>query len=51
MIIQSTRSFIVLLVSLIFFGLFPLIHQLLGGVIAVIGVIIIAFGSTKIKLK
>lgn len=51
MIIQSTRSFIVLLVSLIFFGLFPLLHQLLGGVIAVIGVIIIAFGSTKIKLK
>jgi len=51
LIIQSTRSFIVLLLILIFFGLFPLIHQLIGGVIAIIGVIIIAFGSMKLKLR
>lgn len=51
MIIQSTRSFIVLLISLIFFGLFPLIHQLIGGIIAIAGVIIIAAGTTNLKLK
>lgn len=49
MIIQSTRSFIVLIVSLLLFGLFPLFHQLAGGLIAIAGVIVIAFGSTKIK--
>jgi drug/metabolite transporter (DMT)-like permease len=51
LIIQSTRSFIVLIVSLIFFGLFPLIHQLAGGIMAIAGVIVIALGSLKIKLK
>jgi drug/metabolite transporter (DMT)-like permease len=51
MIIQSTRSFIVLLISLLFFGLFPLAHQLLGGIIAIVGVIIIALGSMKIRKK
>jgi drug/metabolite transporter (DMT)-like permease len=51
MIIQSTRSFIVLLVSLLFFGLFPLIHQLIGGIIAIVGVIVITLGSTKIRTK
>jgi drug/metabolite transporter (DMT)-like permease len=49
MIIQSTRSFIVLIVSLLFFGLFPLYHQLLGGLMAITGVIIIALGSTRIN--
>lgn len=51
MIIQSTRSFIVLIVSLLFFNLFPFPHQLIGGIMAIAGVIIIAFGSMKIKLK
>lgn len=51
LIIQSTRSFIVLVISLLFFGLFPLIHQLIGGIIAVTGVLIITFGSIKMKVK
>jgi len=46
MIIQSTRSFFVLMASLLFFGLFPLAHQLVGGIISITGVMIIALGST-----
>lgn len=49
-IIQSVRSFIVLIVSFLLFGVFPLAHQLTGGIIAVIGIIIIAFGAIKLQL-
>jgi drug/metabolite transporter (DMT)-like permease len=46
MIIQSTRSFIVLLASFVIFGLFPLPHQLAGGIVAITGVMIITFGNS-----
>ena len=44
-IIQSLKGIVVLLVSLLFFGILPLKHQLAGGLITVGGVLIMALAQ------
>lgn len=44
-IIQSLKGIIVLIVSFLFFGTLPLQHQLAGGIITVIGVLIMALAQ------
>jgi len=41
-IVQSTKVIFVLIGSLLYFGTFPLPHQLLGGVLTLVGVILIS---------
>ena len=44
-IVQSLKGIVVLLVSLLFFGIVPLKHQLAGGLITVAGVLIMALAQ------
>jgi drug/metabolite transporter (DMT)-like permease len=50
-IIGSTRGLFVLIGSYIYFGEFPRIIALIGGMITIFGVILIAFGKTKSQKK
>ena len=44
-IIQSLKGLIIIPVAYLYFGTFPLTHQIIGGVIAMIGVIVIGVGQ------
>lgn len=44
-IIQSSKGLFVLLGSLIYFGIFPLPYQVVGGVVTILGVILITTGK------
>lgn len=48
-IISSTRGLFVLLGSYLYFGQFPTVISLVGGLITIIGVIVIAFGGMHFK--
>ena len=50
-IIQSTKGLLIIPVSYLYFGTPPLLHQIAGGVIAMIGVVIIGWGQHAISLK
>lgn len=50
-IIQSLKGIVVLLVSLLFFGILPLQHQLAGGLITVAGVLIMALAQAGLFSK
>ncbi len=47
-IIQSLKGIVVLLVSLLIFGILPLQHQLAGGLITVAGVLIMALAQAGV---
>ncbi|MBT3242342.1 MAG: DMT family transporter [Bacteroidetes bacterium] len=49
-ILISTKSIWVLISALIFFGLFPEIHQVIGGILSLIGVFLLTSGK-RIKRK
>ena len=46
-IIQSAKGIMIIPIAFFFFGTLPLPHQLAGGIITVIGVVIIGFGQYK----
>jgi drug/metabolite transporter (DMT)-like permease len=50
-IIQSLKGIVVLLVSLMLFGILPLKHQLAGGLITVAGVLIMALAQAGLFRK
>ena len=50
-IIQSTKGLLIIPVAYFYFGTLPLLHQIAGGVIAMIGVVIIGWGQHAISLK
>lgn len=50
-IIGSTRGLFVLMGSYIYFGEFPKMIALIGGMITIVGVLLIAFGKTKSHKK
>jgi len=50
-IMMSTRGLFVLLGSYLYFGEFPTTISLIGGLVTIIGVLIIAFGKSKIQKK
>ncbi|WP_163718406.1 DMT family transporter [Mangrovibacterium lignilyticum] len=56
-IVQSTKVVFVLIGSLIYFGTFPLLHQLIGGLLTLVGVILISaaklpgFNRTKSRVE
>lgn len=47
-IIQTLKGIIVLIGSYIFFGIFPLPHQLIGGLITVAGILIMTLAQAGI---
>ena len=50
-IIQSTKGIIILPIAFLFFGTLPLVHQFVGGLIAMIGVVIIGWGQHRINAR
>lgn len=51
-IVQTLKGIVVLIGSYLFFGIFPLPHQLIGGIITVTGILIMALAQAGIlKLK
>jgi drug/metabolite transporter (DMT)-like permease len=44
-IVQSLKGIVVLIVSFLVFGILPLPHQLVGGIITVVGVMIMALAQ------
>ncbi len=50
-IIQSSKGLLIIPVAYFYFGTLPLLHQIAGGVIAMIGVVIIGWGQHAISLK
>ena len=50
-IIQSTKGLLIIPVAFLYFGTLPLPHQIAGGIIAMIGVIIIGLGQYTLNLK
>lgn len=50
-IIASTRGLFVLAGSYLYFGFFPDIIALIGGMVTILGVLLIAFGKTKTSKK
>ena len=50
-IIQSTKGLMIIPISFLFFGTLPLPHQLAGGIIAMVGVVIIGFGQHSADIK
>lgn len=44
-IIQSTKGLVIIPIAYLFFGTLPLSHQIAGGVVSMIGVIVIGFGQ------
>jgi drug/metabolite transporter (DMT)-like permease len=44
-IVQSLKGIVVLIVSYLVFGILPLQHQLVGGIITVVGVLIMALAQ------
>jgi len=49
-IIQSSKGLFVLIGSLIYFGIFPYTYQIIGGLLAILGVIFVG-GGNKIRLR
>lgn len=50
-IIQSTKGIMIIPIAFLFFGTLPLPHQLAGGVITMIGVVIIVVGQHRISIR
>jgi len=50
-IIQSTKGLLIIPVAYFYFGTLPLPHQIAGGIIAMVGVIIIALGQHALDLR
>jgi len=50
-IIQSTKGLIIIPVAYLYFGTLPLPHQIAGGIIAMIGVVIIGLGQYALDRK
>lgn len=46
-LVQSTKGLFVLIGSFIYLGLFPMIHQISGGILSIIGVVIIITGKSR----
>jgi drug/metabolite transporter (DMT)-like permease len=47
-IIQSTKGLMIIPVAFLYFGTLPLPHQIVGGIIAMIGVVIIGLGQHSV---
>jgi len=47
-IIQSTKGLLIIPVAFLYFGTLPLPHQIVGGIIAMIGVVIIGLGQQSL---
>ncbi|MCF8302088.1 MAG: DMT family transporter [Bacteroidales bacterium] len=47
-IIKSTKGFVVLIGAYVYFGSLPMEHQIIGGVITIIGIILLSTGKQKI---
>lgn len=50
-IIQSTRGVMIIPISFLVFGTLPMVHQVIGGLIAMVGVIIIGIGQYSLMHK
>lgn len=50
-IIQSSKGILIIPIAFLFFGTLPLIHQLFGGILSMIGVVIIALGQSAINAR
>jgi len=50
-IIQSTKGLMIIPVAFFYFGTFPLPHQIAGGIIAMVGVVIIGLGQHALNLR
>jgi drug/metabolite transporter (DMT)-like permease len=50
-IIQSAKGLIIIPVAWFYFGTFPLPHQIAGGIIAMIGVVIIGLGQHALNVR
>lgn len=50
-IIQSTKGLMIIPVAFFYFGTLPLPHQIAGGIIAMIGVVIIGFGQQALNKR
>lgn len=46
-LVQSTKGIFVLIGSFIYLGMFPMIHQIAGGILSIIGVVIIITGKSR----
>jgi len=49
--ISSTKSLFVLLGAFLYFGQFPKVYEIFGGILSILGVLLIIFGKMKIKRK
>lgn len=50
-VLGATKGLVVLLFAFIYFGSLPLIHQIYGGIITVLGVLLITLGKKKLFQK
>ena len=50
-IIQSTKGIIIIPIAFLYFGTIPLPHQLIGGVIAILGLAIIVWGQHRVNTR
>jgi drug/metabolite transporter (DMT)-like permease len=50
-IIQSAKGLIIIPVAFLYFGTMPLAHQIVGGIIAMIGVVIIGLGQQSLDRR
>jgi len=50
-ILGSTKGLFVLIGSYIYLGQFPLIYQIVGGLVSILGVVFISLGKLKLKKK
>jgi len=48
-IISSTKSLFILFGAYLYFGQFPKVYEILGGLLSILGVLMIIFGKTKLR--
>lgn len=48
-VLGSSKGLFVLITAYIYFGIFPLGYQIIGGVLTILGIILITYGKQKIK--
>jgi len=46
-VIGSSKSFLILLISYLWFGNLPMISQIIGGIVVILGAILIIVGKQK----
>ena len=50
-IIQSAKGILIIPIAFLFFGTLPMLHQLFGGILTMIGVVIIGIGQSVINAR